>query len=95
MSPDDSLVSAGWCFAEPGKVYAVYLPVGGTTQLNLTEGIYTVRWYNPRTGGELRNASITEVTGPGAVALGNPPDEDDRDWVVLCRNRDVPLAETE
>ncbi|MHC4147986.1 MAG: DUF5060 domain-containing protein [Planctomycetota bacterium] len=85
MSPDDSLVSAGWCLAEPGKVYAVYLPEGGTTQLNLAEGTYIVQWYNPRTGGKLQNGSVAEVTGPGMVSLGNPPAGPDKDWVILCK----------
>ncbi|MHC4720548.1 MAG: putative collagen-binding domain-containing protein [Planctomycetota bacterium] len=76
---------AGWCLAEPGKVYAVYLPEGGTTQLNLAEGTYIVQWYNPRTGGKLQNGSVAEVTGPGMVSLGNPPAGPDKDWVILCK----------
>lgn len=85
MSPDDSLVSVGWCLAEPGKVYAVYLPEGGTTQLNLAEGAYTVQWYNPRTGGKLQDGSVNKVTGPGTVSLGNPAEDRAKDWAVLVK----------
>jgi hypothetical protein len=87
MSPKDSLVSSGLCLAKPGEVYAVYLPGGGSTQLDLAEGSYTVHWYNPRTGGKLQKGSIEKVKGPGEVSLGNPPGDGDKDWVILCRNQ--------
>jgi hypothetical protein len=85
MSPADSLVSAGWCFAEAGEVYAVYLPEGGTAQLDITEGSFNVGWYNPRAGGELLTGSVETVTGPGKVQLGTPPTDKDNDWVVLVK----------
>ncbi|MHC4424311.1 MAG: putative collagen-binding domain-containing protein, partial [Planctomycetota bacterium] len=88
MSPDDSLVSTGWCLAKPGQVYAVYLPDGGTADLNLAAGSYTVQWYNPRAGGELKNGSVTKVTGPGEICLGNPPADGGKDWVVLVANEE-------
>jgi len=88
MSPDDSLVSVGWCLAKAGQVYAVYLPNGGTADLNLAAGSYTVQWYNPRAGGELKNGSVTKVTGPGEVCLGNPPADGGKDWVVLVANEE-------
>ncbi|MHC4069516.1 MAG: DUF5060 domain-containing protein [Planctomycetota bacterium] len=85
MSPADSLVSAGWCFAEVGEIYAVYLPDGGTAQLDITDGSFTVRWYNPRDGGDLLTGSVETVAGPGKVGLGEPPAERDKDWVVLVK----------
>jgi len=88
MTPADSLVSNGWCLAKPGQVYAVYLPDGGTTDMNLTAGRYTVQWYNPRAGGELQNGSVTKITGPGKVCLGNPPADSSKDWVVLVANEE-------
>jgi len=85
MSPDDSLVSRGWCLARPGQVYAVYLPKGGTTKLKLSDGSYSVLWYNPRTGGELQKGSVAEVTGPGKVSLGKAPQDSNKDWAVLIK----------
>ncbi len=35
---------------------------------------------------ELQNGSVTNVTGPGMVLLGSPPDNSDKDWVILCKN---------
>ncbi len=85
MKGDDSLVSAGWCLAKPGEVYAVYLTDGDTTKLDLQAGQYAVRWFNPRTGGELQNGSVGIVKGPGKVLLGNSPAEQDKDWVILVK----------
>lgn len=86
MSPDDSLVSKGWCLAKTGQVYAVYLPEGGTTNLNLVAGSYTVQWYNPRAGGELQKGSVTNVTGPGTVSLGKALNDTNKDWVIFVKN---------
>jgi len=44
---------------------------------------FRIQWYNPRTGGELQNGSVTKVTGAGPVDLGLPPSDPDKDWVVL------------
>jgi hypothetical protein len=95
MLPKDSLVSRGWCLAKPGQVYAVYLPEGASTELDLAEGSYTVHWYNPRTGGKLRTGSIEKVKGPGEVSLGNPPADGDTDWVILCRNQNRRLTQAQ
>ncbi|WKN32772.1 DUF5060 domain-containing protein [Porifericola rhodea] len=76
-----------YCFAEPGVIYAVYLPKGEKTQLDLgkTEKNYTIKWYNPKSGGELQEGSKTEVSGPGKVTLGTPPAAENEDWVALVK----------
>jgi len=80
-SPDD------YCLAKVGRVYAIYLPNGGTTKLDLGEAdsTFAVRWYNPRTGGALGQGTVTSITGPGTKSIGYPPDERAKDWVVLVR----------
>ena len=89
MAPADTLVSAekAYCFAGPGEIYAVYLPAGGTTRLDLGDhsAIFTVKWYNPRRGGQLRTGSKTEIKGPGSVAIGRPPSEPGKDWAALIK----------
>jgi hypothetical protein len=44
---------------------------------------YEVRWFNPRTGGDLQNGSQLRVTGGDWTAIGGPPGEDAGDWAVL------------
>jgi len=88
MAPDNSLGSGAKdarVLAKPGDVYAVQLPTGGGVRLNLGEGDYSVRWYDPRAGGELQEGSVTNVQGPGVKPLGNPPAEPRKDWVVLVK----------
>lgn len=88
MAPDNSLASGvkdARVLAKPGEVYAVQLPSGGGVRLNLAEGEYSVRWYNPRAGGELQKGSVTSVQGPGVKPLGNPPAEPRKDWVVWVK----------
>ncbi len=84
---NDRLDNSKYCLAKPGTVYVVYLPKGGTTWLDLADhpGRFTVRWYNPRSGGRLWRGSVTRVSGPGRVDLGQPPSDPEEDWVVLVR----------
>lgn len=107
-------------FTKNGEVYVIYLPTGGGASLNLqsNSGVYTVDWYNPRTGGSLQKGkpmkveqtysrepasvlsavpnikqpkvqggNVSEVSGPGWVNLGMPPQDVREDWVILVRKR--------
>jgi hypothetical protein len=89
MTNDDVLSSADddYCFYEQGQVYVVYLKNGGTTDLNLSgaDGSFSVRWYDPRNGGNLLTGSVASVSGGANSALGNAPNETNQDWVILVR----------
>ena len=76
-----------FCFAKANDLYVVYLPSGGTTDLDLASqtGPFQLSWFNPRTGGNLERGGVRQINGPGKVALGNPPREADQDWVALVR----------
>ncbi len=75
-------------FAKIGEVYAIQFPRGGSAQIALPEGDYTVHWFNPRTGGELMQGEVRELTGgKGRRWLGLPPAERSRDWVALIRRK--------
>ncbi len=87
MSHHDELTSApdDYCLALPGNIYAVYLPAGGTTELDLGAhtGMFNIRWFNPRTGGPLQTGALASIPGPGKTNIGDPPRESDKDWVAL------------
>ncbi len=87
MEPADSLLDAGvgYCFAEPGRTYAVFLLQGGEHSLDLKDDAqsYHVTWFDPRNGGKLLKSDVLQVQGPGKVFLGRPPRDADKDWVVL------------
>jgi hypothetical protein len=93
MTSADELVgnaksdNSRYCLAKPGEVYVVYLPSGGTHDLDLGSGAvkYRVEWFNPRAGGDLKAGSVRELTGPGKHSLGTPPADPTEDWAVLVR----------
>jgi len=89
MHHEDDLVSGSddHVFAKEGDIYAIYLKEGGSPTLNLSNvsGNFTVRWYDPRYGGELQQGSVATVSGGAQRSLGNPPNETSKDWAVLVK----------
>lgn len=89
MKHADDLTPAAddYVLAKPGSTYAVYLPNGGATTLDLsgTTGSFEVKWYNPRSGGALVNGSVRTVQGGGVRSLGKAPGATGSDWAALVR----------
>ncbi|MDA7916294.1 DUF5060 domain-containing protein [Verrucomicrobia bacterium] len=91
--PADDLIGAGqkdnskYCLAKKGSVYVVYLNNGGTTDLDLSDakGKLGIKWFNPRVGGSLVDGSVKSVKGGSRVSIGNPPSDNDKDWVALIQ----------
>ena len=80
-----------FCFAKKGETYVVFLPGGkdseNANKLDLNGGIgeLTVKWFNPRSGGDLQDGSVKTVAAGNRVDLGSPPSDAKEDWVVLIR----------
>jgi uncharacterized protein DUF5060/collagenase-like protein with putative collagen-binding domain len=76
-----------FCFAKPGDVYLVYLPSGGSADLDLTgaAGQFTVSWFDPRNGGALKRGSAASVAGGKKVSIGAAPASPQEDWLVVVR----------
>jgi hypothetical protein len=91
MEPTDELTDNpdDYCLAQPGKVYAIYLPQGSTTGIDLSkeQGSFEVKWYNPRTGGDLVSGSIKSVDAGQNSQIGQPPANPGSDWVVLLNRQ--------
>lgn len=93
MSNTDALIgndkndNSKFCLAKAGEVYLVFLPNGGSTDLDLTgaKGDFSVSWFNPREGGALQDGSVSRVAGGGTVQLGQAPADPDEDWAILIR----------
>ena len=87
MYNQDGLVEFGWCFGEEFDNYVVYARgiELGTTTIDLI-GDYEIKWFNPRTGGELIDGSITNLSAGNNQNIGVPPTETDLDWVALIRS---------
>lgn len=90
MEPNNGLAKGGKevrVLAKPGEVYAVYLTNGGPAGLDVPAGAYSVRWYNPRAGGDLMEGSVKTITGPGVRSLGTAPADAHLDWVALVKKQ--------
>lgn len=76
-----------FCFAKSGELYLVYLPSGGSADLDLSgvKGTFSVKWFNPRTGGKLLNGGVRTVKSGAKVSLGNSPADAAEDWLVVVR----------
>lgn len=74
--------SAGWALAKAGEHYVVYLPSGGSPELDLAgaTGRFKASWFNPRMGAWEKEGSLT---GGIKVSLGTAPSSED--WVVWVR----------
>ena len=65
-----------------------YLPTGnpsGMINLERFNHVYSLRWYNPRTG-EFEGDDVS-IQGGQQSPIGAPPQQPTRDWVVLIRRR--------
>jgi hypothetical protein len=69
-------------FAKPGQVYAVYLPAGGSGQIDLSNasGQFVQRWYNPRIGSF--EGPSSQLNGGGTITFTAPGTDPDHDWVL-------------
>ena len=74
-----------FCFAKAGELYLVYLPNGGSTDLDLTAAkrTFTVQWFNPRNGGPLL-ATGNALSGGSKSTLTAP---DTNDWLAVIRRK--------
>ena len=93
MTNQDSLVenpkhdNSKYCLAKLDDTYVVYLPEGGTTNLDLsdTDGQYSVQWFNPRSGGAMQPGSVTQIEGGDSGNLGESPGDPNQDWIIVVR----------
>jgi hypothetical protein len=46
---------------------------------------FSVKWFNPREGGEMQDGSVLMVLGKGFQNIGNPPADIEKDWVVVIQ----------
>lgn len=78
--PHKELVDgAAHCLAQPGEIYAVYLPMGKSVKVKLASGKYAVTWFNPRSG---KTTAGSSATGPEWTSPA-PPDQGD--WAILLK----------
>lgn len=93
MVPSNELVgnpkhtNQAYCLAKPGEVYVIFLPEGGSGQLDLSavpsDRVFVLEWFNPREGGQL----ILGGQLKGGAERYLPAAPLGEDWVALLRAR--------
>ncbi len=70
-----------YCLAKSNEVYLVYLPQGGSTELDMSGAIgeFEFSWFNPRNGGSENADAIVA----GKTIVLSAPDEED--WLAVIR----------
>ncbi|MEX2260454.1 MAG: DUF5060 domain-containing protein [Bryobacteraceae bacterium] len=76
MSPHQDLVDNGFCLADPGRRYLVYLETNGSVNVSVTGGPYKVEWIDAQNTRDVRAGGQTK-DGRGLET----PDEGD-DWLL-------------
>lgn len=81
----DELVAEGdYCLAIPNEMYIVFLKNGvGKINLEIANGNYAVKWFDPRNGGELQTGKLKNAKGGKTIELVDAPSASEKDWVVL------------
>ncbi|KPL20339.1 MAG: hypothetical protein AMS23_11140, partial [Bacteroides sp. SM1_62] len=71
MAPENDLASSGYCLAQKGKEYLVYLPEGNEVTVDLTDASHelSVEWFNPNTqetiqSGEIEGSKVQTMKSP-------------------------------
>ena len=89
MKSADQLIQDqnAWCFAKSNDIYIIYLTHGGSVSIDMNEasGIFTISWFNPRTGEIVQNGLVETCAGGLVNDIGPPPLEENRDWVAIIR----------
>jgi hypothetical protein len=88
QSADELVRSKGaYCLTKPDELYVVYLPAGiGESRLRInSDNSMSIKWFNPREGGELQEGNILTLSGKGNQSLGTPPADPLKDWVVVVQ----------
>jgi uncharacterized protein DUF4038/uncharacterized protein DUF5060/collagenase-like protein with putative collagen-binding domain len=79
-NPHDELVNNGnYCLADPGKVYAVYMPHGGDVTMQLHPNHYEAHWFSALTGEKI---ALPPVEGSSWTS---PKAPDQNDWALLLK----------
>jgi hypothetical protein len=99
MWADSSITTTGstnsYLLSDDTSYYVAVVPSGITeTTIDLDESnsTFSVKWFNPRTGGTLQDGTITEVSSGNDVSIGTAPDNSNS-WVALItRNLELVTA---
>ncbi len=77
--------AGSYCLAKAGELYIVYFPQTDSAEITLSEGKYSINWFNPRTDGSLIEGTYLMIEGDATIKIGSPPVKDGKDWVAVIK----------
>jgi len=77
------IVDSGFCLAEDGRIYLVYLADGGVVNVAVKKGSYEATWINAQNTSDRRHVGTTN----SGKNLSAPQDGDD--WLLFLTAEDV------
>ena len=85
-------VNGALCLEKPGELYLIYMPSANKNPMINLPGNkkYSVKWFDPRLGGELIDGTVSVIQGNGSRFLGNPPGDINKDWVLVVSLSSLP-----
>ncbi|GAA4281728.1 hypothetical protein GCM10022260_21490 [Gaetbulibacter aestuarii] len=96
MFNDNDAVSTGRLFSDGTENYVIFLPGGGTADIDLTgSSDFTIKWFDPRNGGALQDGSLSALSSGTAQSIGNPPNNQDKSWVVYLKKNQTLITNKE
>jgi hypothetical protein len=75
------LFLGAYCLAQPGEIYAVYLPKEGTVTVKLEAGAYEASWFSAFTGEKI---PLPPIHGP---VWTSPKSPGWLDWALLIKKQ--------
>jgi len=88
MSPNQRIVDRGFCLAEEGRCYLVYLASGGAVNVSVSTGSYNITWINAQNTSDRRDMAMTD----NGKKLSAPNDGDD--WLLLLTAENMTGADS-
>jgi hypothetical protein len=69
-------------------MYIVFLKNGkGTINLENQIGEFSIKWFDPRNGGNLLTGSVMNLKAGKTQEIKGSPSEPEKDWVVLLTRK--------
>lgn len=87
MEPNNIRINNAWSLILNDSISVLYLKDGGSTSVELPKGNYRVQWFNPRSGGDLMDGTVTKIDGDNLTSIGVAPYDTTNDWVCLISKR--------
>ncbi|MFT6807478.1 MAG: hypothetical protein ACJA01_000698 [Saprospiraceae bacterium] len=86
LEPDEDFVENAWTLKKSGAFYLIYFKDGGTADIQLPKGEYSMKWYDPRNN-VLHDGEPLIFTESTPQALRNPPNKTASDWACIIEKK--------